>query len=146
LIEPNELRNGSWIQLRTKLGVALRHFAEEGRGISGLILKAHGDPPHIKRQRDSVALGRLRRIRLEHTGCAKRGVPGKRQFLLRGEDAHAHSFGFLDCRRPALDEGGFAQVEFAGDRLHSLRWQTNGIRHNRNRIACKGGGREHIGD
>ena len=62
-------------------------------------------------------------------------MAGERQFLLSGEDAHAHALRLLHRGGPALDEGGLRQVELASDCLHARGVQTDGVHHHRKRIA-----------
>src|ERR1700722_6831819 len=73
-------------------------------------------------------------------------MSGEREFLLRSEDADPYALDLLDGRRPPLHKGGFTQVEFAGNRLHPLRRQTNGVGYHCDRVAGQRSIGEHVGD
>jgi hypothetical protein len=62
-------------------------------------------------------------------------VAGEVEFFLGGEDAEADAFGAFLFERATLDEGGFGEVEFAGDGLHLLGCEGGGIHDDGERIA-----------
>src|SRR5205085_11586907 len=78
----------------------------------------------------------------ERTGCADRGMPREVELRPRCEDAHAIGIG-IALRQ---DEGRFAEIEFAGDLLHTLVRNSGRVRQNRQLITAERCRTENIDD
>ena len=130
--EPAEAGDLGAIELIAKFGIALGHLAEERAG-----LETHRNGAQRSARGGWCRLREFRGQQLQNAGCAQSRVTGKRQFLLRREDAHAHAFLSFDSGIAPLNECGLGQIEFARDCLHALCGRAHSVEDDGETVALE---------
>ena len=109
-------------------------------GSPGFSSKRTGTFPTFKSRLISVAPVEPRKRECR----AQRGMSGKRQFFLHGENADSDAALAFGCRIARQDESRLCKIHLSGQRLHQFVAEAAGIGEDRQRIALEGAVRKDI--
>jgi len=105
----------------------------------GIVPECDGDASNLEvKDYSAAACGLVIRALdaiANHQGRTESRVPGKRQLLIRGENANLRTPCILHGQVPWKDESGFLEIGFARDSLHLEVAETTRIREDGKRIA-----------
>src|SRR6185437_1377225 len=126
---------GAIVQI-SKDEVVLPHGGEDTTVRIGVRLETNRDRADVEQELEFAGSDERWMVEVQPACGAERGMTGKGQLFLRGEDAHAHTLGAIVLRIfRGQDEGGLRQIGFARDGLHLCIGKTAAVMEHSQRIA-----------